>query len=663
MKNFLLSLFILPLFNFIPGIPGRAQDYLDRNQLIRQLSSAPEDTNRVLLYISIGQQYENNQPDSAIYYYTQARDLSEQLGYVTGTLKYLSNITYVYNAQSKFDTALQLNLKSVELAKMHGTPQQLAACLGNVANSYLYLEMYENAVDYFLQASDQIGMLGNTQYQSVLLNNLSVIYMKLLQPEKAREFAEKAVDLTRETNDLYNLAVSLDNLAITRMGLGEPRDALVYLEEGLGIAIQTENVYVRESVLIHLAEAYRQIGEFEKIKNYAEEAIQLAKELEDLSGEATAYLGLGYYYLYRNQLDQADDNAHQSEKKATSVNLREQLANAYALHGHISLVKRQYAEFQMFQFKQDSIEKLAVNERILNNIQDLEAKYETEKKARQISQLEQDMAIQALRIRQDRLILTILAVIILTILIIGFLGIRSSRQKQLILHQENELHERRITELETEKQLAATEAVLKGQDSERTRLARDLHDGLGGMLTGIKLSFMNLKESLAKKPDHQQLFDRSLDMLDGSITEMRRVAHNLMPEILLKFGLDMALREYCDKITETSGPLVSYQSIALDKLKADQTLLITVYRIVQELVNNIVKHAAASNIYVQLAYHNDHLTISVEDNGKGFDIQALNDTAGMGWNNIRNRVEYLKGAIDIQSENNKGTTIQIDLNV
>ena len=663
MRNLLASISVLITFILVLNISTYAQEFLDRNQLIQELSSAQEDTNRVLLLINIGQQYENNQPDSAIYYYIKARDLSDKLGYVTGTMKYLSNITYVLNAQSKFDTALQLNLRSVELAKAHGTPQQLAACLGNVANSYLHLEMYENAIDYFLQASDLIGQFGNKQYQCVLFNNLSVIYTKLRQFQKGKEFAEKAVKLARETNDKYNLGISLDNLALTLMSLGEFNKVLDYLDEGLRISEETNNIFLQESILINLADTYRRKGEFEKIRNYAEKGFELAKELEDLSGEATACLGLGYYYLYQNEINEAWEYARLSEMKAASLNLREQLGNAYLLLGHISLVNRDFYNFQSFQLKHDSIENLAINERRLNYIQDLETKYETETKIRQIRQLEQERAIQDLQLRQDRLFLIIMAGIIFTILVVGFLLIRSYRQKQLILNQENELHERKITELETEKHLSAIEAVLKGQDMERTRLARDLHDGLGGTLSGIKLSFNKLKESLAKDQDDQQLFDRSLDMLDGSITELRRVAHNLMPEILLKFGLDTALKDYCDQISETGALQVSYQSITLDKLKADQTILITIYRIVQELVNNILKHASADNIYVQLAYHNNQLTISVEDDGKGFDITDINDSPGIGWSNIQNRVGYLKGSIDIKSDMNRGTTVNIDLQI
>jgi two-component system NarL family sensor kinase len=638
-----------------------AQEYLNKNSLLGQLNDMGQDTNRVLLYISIGQQYENNLPDSAIYYYLQALDLSEQLGYNTGILKYYSNITYVYNSQGKFEEALSMNLQSVELANEHGTSLQLAACLGNVASSYLYLERYEQAIDFFLQASEVIGKTEYRQYQCILYNNLTILYLKLKQADRAREYAGQAVDIANEINDIYNLGISLDNLALTYIDSHEPELALPYLQQALENAEKTENLYLKESILIHFAETYQQIGEFDKILYYAEEGLQLARELEDSSGEATAFLKLGYYYLYGNRMSMALKYAHLSENAAISLNLREQLANAYLLQGQISFANREYFDSQKYQYKHDSIENLTVNERILNNIQDLDAKYETEKKVQQINHLEHEGAIQELRLQQNKLLLIILAGVIFIILIISISSIRSHRQKQLILNQENELKERRIAELETEKQLSITEAMLKGQDAERTRLARDLHDGLGGTLSGIKLSFMNLKEEMAKCLDDQQLFDRGLDMLDGSIMELRGVAHNLMPEVLLKFGLNSSVNDLCENITRNGGLRVSYQSTGLEDFNPDQNVSVIIYRLVQELLNNILRHASAEQAFVQLDFHDHNLEITVEDNGVGFDTSLLLTSAGIGWSNIRNRVEYLTGKIDIQSVPDQGTTVNIDL--
>lgn len=144
---------------------------------------------------------------------------------------------------------------------------------------------------------------------------------------------------------------------------------------------------------------------------------------------------------------------------------------------------------------------------------------------------------------------------------------------------------------------------------------------------------------------------------------MRRVAHNMMPEALVKFGLDTALKDYCNDINQTGAIQVTYQSIGLAGSSIDQTAGITVYRIVQELINNILKHAAAKAAIVQVSKTGNELSVTVEDNGKGFDPAILNQAKGIGWSNIQNRVEYLKGKIDILSGPGEGTSVHIELNV
>jgi len=241
------------------------------------------------------------------------------------------------------------------------------------------------------------------------------------------------------------------------------------------------------------------------------------------------------------------------------------------------------------------------------------------------------------------------------LLIILLLSYRTYTQKR-------KLQQQRITELEAEKQLTATEAVLKGEEQERTRLAKDLHDGLGGMLSGIKYSFTTMKGNLVMTPENHQAFERSMDMLDSSIREMRRVAHNMMPEALIRFGLNTALNDFCNDINQSGALIISYQSIGLEGVSIDQTTSITLYRIVQELINNTMKHAKATTSIVQLTISNGQLSLTVEDDGKGFDTTILNTNKGIGWVNIKNRVEFLKGKLDITSKEGEGTSVHIELN-
>jgi len=141
------------------------------------------------------------------------------------------------------------------------------------------------------------------------------------------------------------------------------------------------------------------------------------------------------------------------------------------------------------------------------------------------------------------------------------------------------------------------------------------------------------------------------------------VAHNMMPESLVKFGLDTALKDFCNEINKTGALNVSYQSLGLENEIIEQTTAITIYRIVQELINNTMKHAAAKTAIVQVTKSNDHLAVTVEDDGKGFDTTILNQSKGIGWSNIKNRVEFLKGTLDVQSEKDKGTSVHIELNI
>ena len=222
------------------------------------------------------------------------------------------------------------------------------------------------------------------------------------------------------------------------------------------------------------------------------------------------------------------------------------------------------------------------------------------------------------------------------------------------------LQQQRIADLETEKQLLAAEAVLKGEEQERTRLAQDLHDGLGGMLSGIKYSFNSMKGQLVMTPENNRAFERSMDMLDGSIREMRRVAHNMMPEALVKFGLNTALKDFCNDINQSGALKITFQSIGLEEAMLDRMTSIAVYRIVQELINNTIKHASARTSLVQISLLQQVLSVSVEDDGKGFNRE---NSEGMGYRNIRNRVAFFKGTLDVQSHREKGCSVHIEIDL
>ncbi len=299
--------------------------------------------------------------------------------------------------------------------------------------------------------------------------------------------------------------------------------------------------------------------------------------------------------------------------------------------------------------RSDSIGNAVMDETLQLNIQDLEKKYETEKK-------EATIQIQQAEIGKRKLMNYLLGGGTVALFIILLLSLRTYRQKQ-------KLQKQRISELETEQRLNAAQAVLKGEEQERTRLAKDLHDGLSGMLSGIKYSLQDMKGNLIMTEENGKAFERSMDMLDSSIQEMRRVAHNMMPEVLVRYGLDAALKDYIAEINKSGMIKVVYQSMGMENRAIENSSAIAIYRIVQELLNNVIKHAQATEALVQLFNENGKLVVNVEDNGKGFDTKLSQEKGGMGWRNIRSRVGLLSGKIDLQSSPEHGTAVNLEFNI
>jgi signal transduction histidine kinase len=212
---------------------------------------------------------------------------------------------------------------------------------------------------------------------------------------------------------------------------------------------------------------------------------------------------------------------------------------------------------------------------------------------------------------------------------------------------------------ESDKKLVQT--LMENQqivEKERSRLAKDLHDGLGGMLSGIKLTLGSFSGNMVLPVENAAIFTKIIHQLDNTIAEMRRVAHSMMPEALLRFGLSEAVQDYCDGINESNTVKMKFIQLGSGQPLEKSTEVI-LYRIVQELTNNAIKHAAACNIFIQLTKHERGITLTVEDDGKGFEKNSIKK--GDGLQNVQSRVDYLKASLEINSIPNEGSTFIIEI--
>lgn len=523
-----------------------------------------------------------------------------------------------------------------------------------------------------------------------ILNRYAAIFQRRQNYDSAVELYLQSANIFKETGDEQKIINSYYNLSGIYKYLGDTTKTFYYARETNRLAAKTADTVFLIRGLIVLGEAYNYIKNYDSLLLISQKGLRLANSHQMTFAMGIFHNFMGLYFTNKEvQYDSAVFHYNIALQIFNKINIPFDKALVLQNIGNTYLKKKEFVNAIKFSKQANELSEnlgfeqvqnmslldlvkaeeqlgdipesykylkqyVKVNDSIQNRnsqkkVYDMEAKYLAQKK--EVMMLAQQKIIK----QKNQLNYLLASGLFLLAFIIALL--------YFIYRNKQKLHEQKITKLETQQQLTATEAVLKGEEQERTRLAKDLHDGLGGMLSGIKFSFNTMKGNLVMTPDNTQSFERSMDMLDSSIKEMRRVAHNMMPEALVKFGLDTALKDFCNEIQQSGALYISYQSIGLENMVIKQTAEITIYRIVQELVNNIMKHAAAKNAIVQVTKTSGQLAVTVEDDGRGFDTNILNKVKGIGWSSIQNRVEFLKGTLDVISEKEKGTSVHIEINV
>jgi signal transduction histidine kinase len=281
-----------------------------------------------------------------------------------------------------------------------------------------------------------------------------------------------------------------------------------------------------------------------------------------------------------------------------------------------------------------------------------QTQFETEKKDKSIAEQQIKLNKQELNLikNQKQKQLYYISIALLILLSFGIWYFFKQRQK---------LKNKEIEALKKSQEIAKLEALIDGEEKERKRIAQELHDGLNGDLSAIKYRLSTLEDSGLSAIDTENI-TKVINMIDESCAQVRSISHNLMPSSILEYGLVETIKEYLIKINTSDNFRIDFQCFGnyIALAKKNETII---YRIIQELVTNILKHARASEAMIQLNYRDDELIITIEDNGIGFNLDVA--SKGIGHKNIHTRIEFLNAQMDVDSSSN-GTfyTITIDLN-
>jgi signal transduction histidine kinase len=656
--NYAKKLFLLePLFFLLSIMTSDAQQKAT-DSLEKIIMVLHDDTVKVNRLNDLASKLQFVNPQKAAAKVLLSAQLSKKINYPIGLATAYRVYGVLYVDRMVLDSGKMFYDSAYAIVKNNKEQsyQRLAGLIThNYGAIYHRKQQYDSATMKYTEAIKIFADCGEEGLCFFPYTNLATIFSYLKDNDKALYYAKGAYAAADKLKDQGKIVSAVNSEMSIRLELHQYDSVLIPLKQNLLAASALQNFY-QQGISNNLLGNYYGYGrgKYDSSVFFVKNALLCMQKVNNEYEMTNMMHNLGYYYERSDNADSALHYLNMAIVKARSLGMDQVVQ--YSLKSMVDVEEKRGNITAAYKYLR---ELLAVNDSVQaeNNreqVNELEARYQAEKKEAQINQLKAKEEIQRIKIRQKNLLNYFFAAVALLLILLTAALYRSYQQKQV-------MQQKRITELEKEKQLAATEAVLKGEEQERTRLAKDLHDGLGGMLSGIKYSLNTMKGNLIMTPDNVQAFERSMDMLDSSIKEMRRVAHNMMPEALVKFGLDTALKDFCNDINQSGALKVNYQSIGLNKAVIDQTTAITIYRVIQELLNNTMKHAGAANAIVQVSKTADVLSVTVEDDGKGFDTAILHRAKGIGWSNIQNRVEFLKGKLDVNSEKGKGTSVLIEL--
>ena len=479
-------------------------------------------------------------------------------------------------------------------------------------------------------------------------------------------FLDEAIKLTSEALQYYGDSTDEQNraLAITQLGKAYQRKldydkAISYVEQGLQASIELEESEMELANRLLITRLLGNLGNVEKVVEQGEYIIQKEKTLglNFVSAEAS-YL-IGSNLIMDDQIPASIPYLEDAVKLNNNVNDLAYQSNTLLSKAYFAVdsIDKAYTHLQ----NANEITSELYNREKYAMANQIAVKYQSYEKDKEIRALEEDNQLYAFKLNQRTRYFIILTILLALIALALYNFFRLQRQRfrmeRLLGRQKEEIAQQKINELESSLKIKNLQSMVIGQEAERTRIAEDLHDSLGGTLSTLKLQYDTLQVEHTELSDDGE-YQKIMNMIDDACNEVRDIARNLKPIALEKLGLTAALSDLVNRYSLKGIMEISLHTHEVDGVLSNEAKL-HVYRIIQELLNNALKHAEATEIDVQVNKMDGQLFIVVEDNGKGFNQDEVKQGLGLG--NLQSRVNVLRGEMEIDSTVNRGTSITVHI--
>lgn len=641
MNRKFFSIFLL-LF-FLAKIDSYAQDAEKIKTLKAKLNLAKQDSEKIIILGDLSWELQNYDMVAAEKYVTEEFKIAEKLKLQKFLALAYNDVGLIKLKKGNLTESLELNKKALAIRRQLKDEMGIGSSLNKIGSIYTRLEKYSESLAAFLECLKIYEKNKVKPYIAYTQNNVAQIYFHIHNSPKALEYYKLAIATNKELGDWYTVAGNLGNIGDVYIDQKKYDSALIALKESLRLYKQTKIKFGMTATLNSTAYVFKALGNLQEAKKYYFEGMQVCEEIKDTSVLINCYNNYADILLKLKQPDEAKPFIDKAYTMAIQMKQENNLKQSYAKYFNYYMQKGSTEKAEIFFDKYNQMRDSVLNSDVTKQIAEMGIKYESEKKEQENLLLKKDNKIKSLS---------------LWFLVVGLILVSITFY---LIYNRNKLKQNAILQAEMLKQQELrSKAVLEAEEIERQRIAKDLHDGIGQMLSAVKLNLSSIQHRITIDEKENLLFQNAISLVDDSVKEVRTISHNMMPNMLIKKGLANAIRDFIDKLSGTTLK-IDLEITGMNE-RLESSLESIVFRVLQELVNNIIKHANANHITLQILKFENELTIMIEDNGVGFKVEeTLDSEKGIGLKNIISRIEFLKGNINYDSTIGKGTTVTIDI--
>lgn len=617
---------------------------------IKNVMADQSELDKVKSYNELAWYYRNFDIDSAFYFAHAALQIGKQQKSPAAISQSYNSLANNHEAVGNLDSALTLFQKVLEIKISLNDTLGIAGAQNNIGLVYDEKSNYPESLDHYFKSLRLYESLNDQEFNTAMvLGNIGIVYKKQKDYDKSFEYYEKALGIYDQVNSEFGKTVTNGNIGSLLIQLKRFEESISYSESALSgykeLGYSRYEPYMNANIGI----AYDSLSQTLKASEYYNTALSGHIKHDNQFEITNVTLLLSKNYRRSGENNKALEFARKALESSELLDALDfkikaafELAESYFTLGNLKMGS-------LYLSRYDSLKDVLYEEQRSKQIVEVEVKYETEKKEQKIALQTAELEAKDLAIQRNTILTMALLLIIILIIVSVVFWRKKELTKQYAVAQEQKV---RLRE-------AQMTAVVESQEKERKRFAADLHDGMGQLIAALQMNIHSLKTT--KDVEKQDgLYENSKSLLKDIHIEIRNIAFNLMPQTLVKEGFISAIQELVLKINRAGQVKVHFNHLDVPQL--DEVTQISLYRIVQEFVSNILKHGDANKIFIDITGHDKELVLTIEDNGSGFDKSKLEVGEGNGWRNINTRLNLLNAHLEINSNTDqKGNSIIIDL--